>query len=479
MIQLPCTLSTRIYTRGTLLLSIFFLWGMSFNLPAGEKPNVLFFFVDDLRPELGSYGARDVQTPEIDRLAESSLQFQRAYCQIPVCGASRASLMTGMFPTNKRFLTYFARADEDAPKARTLPQVFKEAGYTTISNGKVFHIGADSGDRSWSRPAWRPQDGYRKALDPATMATPSKRERGLIAEKPDVPDEAYADGQIAARTIEDLNTLKDSGQPFFLACGFLRPHLPFYAPKKYWDLYPEGSIRIADNRYRPENAPQKLRGSREFRSYQLKNWDLDSEEFHLMMRHGYLASVSYVDALIGKVLEALEELELEESTIVVLWGDHGFHLGEHNFWGKHNTMHLSTRVPLIIRVPGKSTGKTEALVETTDLFSTLCDLAGLEIPNTVQGRSFVQLFDQPEQPFREEAFSRYGNKQAGLAVITDRYSYTRYRNTDQEMLYDLKEDPDENVNVAGDPKYAEVLKDLRKRLERRVTEAEGVPFPTE
>lgn len=440
---------------------------------ASEKPNILFILVDDLRPELGSYGAPQVKTPEIDKLAASGMQFQRAYCQIPVCGASRASLMTGMLPTNERFLTYYTRADEDAPNAKTLPQVFKEAGYTTISNGKVFHHSGDSANRSWSQPPWRSKGGYREALDSATMASLSKRERGLIAEKPDVPDEAYADGQIAVRTIEDLKALKQSGRPFFLACGFIRPHLPFYAPKKYWDLYPEGTIQIADNRHRPRNAPKRLRGSGEFRSYQLKDWDLDSEAFHRMMRHGYLASVSYVDALVGRVLATLEELELEESTIVVLWGDHGFHLGEHNFWGKHNTMHLATRVPLILRVPGNAAGKTEALVETSDLFSTLCELAGLEVPDTVQGKSFASVLDDPESPFRDAVFSRYGRKHAGLAIITDRFSYTRYQNTEQEMLYDLKQDPDENVNVAGDPEYAEILKDLRKKLRLRLAEAAG------
>lgn len=443
------------------------LLGINLATAASDKPNVLFIAVDDLRPELGSYASPQAMTPNIDQLAARSLVFDRAYCTVPVCGASRASLLTGMLPTPRRFRSYLTRADRDAPNATTLPAVFKQAGYTTISNGKVFHVQQDSEAESWSEPAWRPEAGMWTSRDPQTMANLSKRKRGFIAESPNVEDEAYHDGQVAIRTIKDLQRLKEQNEPFFLACGFLRPHLPFYVPKKYWDLYERDQIIIANNRQRPQNAPKKLRGSGEFRSYYLGDYDLNSEAWHKLMRHGYLASTSYADKLIGDVLAELDRLDLSDNTIVVLWGDHGWHLGEHNFWGKHNTMHLSTRIPLIIHVPDKSAGRTSALVETSDIYPTLCRLVGLDVPDTVQGRSFNRLFEQPNQAFREAAYSRYGNADA---VITRRFNYTRFRNGG-EMLYDLKNDPQENVNVIAEPAYADTVQRMRALLDQRLEEA--------
>jgi iduronate 2-sulfatase len=437
---------------------------------AAEKPNVLFIAIDDLRPELGCYGGAQVQTPHLDSLASQGMRFDRAYCQVAVCGASRASLMTGILPTAKRFVKYTSRADQDAPGAATLPETFKKAGYTTISNGKIFHNRADTAKRSWSEPAWGPQGGHALSLDPLTRQKLSGRKRGRIYELPVVPDNAYGDGKIAEKTIKDLQRLKQAGKPFFIGCGFIRPHMPFYAPKRYWDLYNRDKIQIADNRYRPKQAPAALKGSGEFRSYHLADFKVGSDAWHRMMRHGYMASVSYVDKLVGDVMAELERLELADSTIVVVWGDHGWHLGEHDFWGKHNTMHLATRVPLIVRVPGKAGGSSESLVETSDLFPTLCGLAGLAVPNTVQGRSFGELFDSPDQPFRDVAYCRYGPGDAG---ITKRFSYTRYRGGVDEMLYDLEKDPNENENVAGKPEYKETVKRMKQLLEERQAEAAG------
>ena len=278
------------------------------------------------------------------------------YCQVPVCGASRASLMTGILPTARRFRSYKTRADQDVPNATSLPQTLKDAGYTTISNGKIFHHRGDCDERSWSEPAWRPEIDHLHSHDPETARRLSKRKRGRIYESPDVPDDAYLDGHVAQKTIHDLRRLKQAGKPFFLACGFIRPHMPFYAPKKYWDLYERDKIEIADNRYRPKGAPKELRGSGEYASYHRADFKVNSDAWHRMMRHGYLACTSYVDKLTGDILAELERLGLADNTIVVIWGDHGWHLGEHNFWGKHNTMHLSTRVPLIVKVPGKEGG---------------------------------------------------------------------------------------------------------------------------
>ncbi|MFM7180586.1 MAG: sulfatase [Verrucomicrobiales bacterium] len=433
----------------------------------GTKPNILFIAIDDLRPELGCYGAPQVKSPNIDKLAGQGMRLDRVYCQVPICMGSRASLMTGILPTSKRF-DGNCRADVDVPEAATLPETFKKAGYTTLSIGKIFHTPEDTVGRSWSEPPWK-AEGHMTSHDPETTRRLSKtKQRGRIYESPDVPDDAYEDGKTAVRAIKDLQRLKEGGKPFFLACGFVKPHMPFYAPKKYWDLYERDKIQIAENRKRPANAPSQLNGSKEFRSYHLGDFDENSADFHRMMRHGYLACTSYTDKLVGDVLAELERLGLAENTIVVLWGDHGWHLGEHNFWGKHNTMHLAIRVPLIIKVPGKKAGSTSSIVETSDLFPTLCALAGLQPPGTVQGRDFSLLLDQPAKPFREAAYSRYQNADA---VVTERFNYTSYENGKAEMLYDLSKDPGEDDNVAGKPKYAETVAKMKKLLNARKAEA--------
>jgi len=274
--------------------------------------NILFIAVDDLRPELGCYGAAQAKTPHIDKLASQSMRFDRAYCQVPVCGASRASLMTGILPTSKRFLKADTFAEKDAPDCATLPQVFREAGYTTLSNGKIFHHPEDTEKRSWSEPAWTPRDPKAPTLglDPETNRRLSKAKRGRIFESPDVADDAYPDGRTALKTIEDLRRLKQAGKPFFLACGFVKPHMPFYAPKKYWDLYERDKIRIAGNRNRPANAPAQLKGSAEFRSYHLADFDEDSGDFHRMMRHGYLACTSYADKLVSRFFVNVRKVAL-------------------------------------------------------------------------------------------------------------------------------------------------------------------------
>lgn len=288
-------------------------------------------------------------------------------------------------------------------------------------------------------------------------------------ESADVPDNAYHDGMVAEKVVKDLEKLKASGKPFFLGCGFFRPHMPFYAPTKYWDLYQRDKIALATNRFRPKGAPNELKGSSEWKQYHPGDYEYNSDAWHRMMRHGYLASVSYADKLTGDVLKKLEELGLADNTIVVIWGDHGWHLGEHDFWGKHNTMHLSTRVPLLIRVPGKLAGVSDALVETVDIFPTLCEIAGLKVPETVQGKSFVSLLDQPEKAFREVAYSRF---MGADTVITERFTYTRFGNNNtKEMLYDLQEDPEENVNLARKPAHAETVKKMRALLTQRQAEA--------
>jgi arylsulfatase A-like enzyme len=438
------------------------------SLVAGQKssarPNVLFIAVDDLRPELGCYGNSWIKSPNIDRLAGRGMVFNRAYCQVPTCGASRASLLTGLRPTPKRFRSYKTYAEKDAPGAATLPEEFKKNGYHCISNGKIFHHAEDTAGRSWSEPPWRPAMGGRDTFDPASKnMISSKTQRGPVFESPDVPDNAYRDGQVADKTIKDLKRLKDTGKPFFLACGFWKPHLPFYAPKRYWDLYDRDKITLATNRQMPKNAPKLLRGSGEIRTYHSRDIKYNSEEWHRSLRHGYYACVSYIDAQIGRVLRTLDELGLSDNTIVILWGDHGWHLGEHNFWGKHNLMNLAVNSPLIVVGPGVLEGQTtDRLVEFVDIYPALCDMAGIPTINQgLQGTSFKPLLSAPRKPWKKAAFCMFGKSKS---LVTERYNFVEF--TDGEkILYDLERDPQEDVNIAGEPENIELVRTLSRRLE--------------
>ncbi|MCB9287796.1 MAG: sulfatase [Lewinellaceae bacterium] len=439
------------------------------SLKKGGKaapPNVLFIIIDDLRPELNSYKKTQIISPNIDLLANEGHIFKRAYCQNPVCGASRASILSGLRPTFDRFWDYQSQVDKDAPGTKTLPQAFKENGYYTLSNGKVFHILSDSDERSWSEPAWRAegQNGRGMLDEDSKNYIGGLRNRGPFFESPDVPDNAYPDGKILEKSVADLKRLSQMRQPFFFAVGFTKPHLPFYAPKKYWDLYDQDTIQIAENRERPVNAPDELQGSTEIRFYHDRNIPYNSDDWHKTARHGYYACVSYVDAMVGKLLAALDGLGLKENTIVVLIGDHGWNLGEHNFWGKHNTMHPAVNAPLIMRVPGKTSGRqSEALVEFVDIYPTLCELSGIPVPQHVQGKSLIPLLEKPDQPWKKAVFSRY---HYGDAVITEKYIYTEYKkdSIESSMLYDLEKDKGENINVVDQPAYQEVVKKLHKYL---------------
>jgi arylsulfatase A-like enzyme len=438
-------------------------WG-ALGVEASEKKlNVLFIAVDDLRPELGCYGQQVIQTPHIDALAKRGTLFQRAYCQVAVCGASRASLMTGLRPTAERFLDYQTWAQDDAPEAVTLAEAFRQNGYHCLSNGKIFHHQTDTQDRSWSEPAWQPAQDGRKFFDPSSASMiQEKTLRGPVWEAPDVVDNAYVDGQVADKTIADLERMQQEGKPFFLACGFVKPHLPFYAPRKYWDLYDRATIPIADNQYRPQHAPKALISSYEIHSYHKRGIQYNSPAWHRGCRHGYYACVSYADAQVGRVIQSLDALGLADNTVIVLWGDHGWNVGEHNFWGKHNVMHLATRMPLLVVAPGTRPGQqSDRLVELVDLFPTLCELVGISTSDLeLQGTSFTPLLEDPNLTWKEAAFSKYG---VARSVITDRYNYAEYNNG-EKMLYDLQRDPDENVNIAGAPEHEELVEQMSQLL---------------
>ncbi len=447
----------------------------------GSKPNILFIAVDDLRIQLGCYGHTQTLSPRIDQLAADGILFERAYCQVPVCGASRASILTGIRPDHSRgrFTAAGSRADQDAPQATTLPAHFKAHGYHTLGNGKIYHFVADSAN-GWSETPWRPYDydtdgngdwaayNFDKLwLDPASKQYVGSNGRGPYFECPDVPDDAYEDGKIAMKTIQDLRRLRAMDKPFFLACGFSRPHLPFNAPKKYYDRYDPEAIDLADNRYAPLNKPSGCTNSTEIKQYtKIEGWP-NQDAFHRQARHAYYACVTYVDTMIGRILDELKSLGLDQNTIVVLWGDHGWHLGEHNFWGKHNTLNNALQVPLLIRAPGfRGPLRTHSLVEFVDVYPTLCALTGLPGPDshTLAGESLVPLMQNPLQSGKPAAYSEWGT---GRAVKTDRYLYTEWSNG-SKMLYDHQIDPDENNNVAGQPENSSVVAELSSLLQNLI-----------
>ncbi len=449
----------------------------SANEGPAEQPNFLIFFVDDLRPELGCYGEGQINSPNIDRLASEGLRFDRAYCNVPVCGASRASLLTGARPTPQRFLGYDTWADKDLPGHTSLPHYFRQNGYYTVSFGKIFHHGNDSKE-SWSEPAWHAQPAYngywRDYILPENVAmfSPEKPSGPSHEMALDVPDSAYIDGKTANAAIRKLKELAKKDQPFMFWVGFVKPHLPFNAPSKYWDMYDREKINIANNPEKPENAPnQAMHNFGELRSYtDIPDTGPVSDEKAAELIHGYYACVSYTDALIGQVLAELQRLELDDNTIVAVFGDHGWNLGEHGLWCKHCNFNTSLHVPLIIKVPGVTAGRsTSGLTEFVDLYPTFADLAGLEIPAWTAGKSIKPLIENPEIEWKDPVYPRYI---LGNSVVTEDFIYTEFMRSRQDctivanMLYDHRTDPNENQNVAGQEKYSETVTNLSKEMNR-------------
>jgi len=436
------------------------------------KPNILFIAVDDLRPQLGCYGVTQVKSPHMDRLASQGMVFNRSYCMVPTCGASRASLMTSIRPSPRRFVTHLASAEKETPGIITLNTHLKQNGYYTISNGKVFHHPEDNAI-GWSEPPWRPgsstapKKGGKKKAESKNKDEDGKK-RGRPFAVSELADDEHADGQVALKTIADLRRLKDKGQPFFLAAGFFKPHLPFICPEKYWNLYPPETIKVPANDHPPKDAPaEAIHNSGELRAYSgvPKTGPLPGELARNLIR-GYHACVSFVDAQVGRVLDELDRLDLAKNTIVILWGDHGWNLGEHTLWCKHCCFETSMRAPLIVRVPGLKGGlKTDALTEFIDIYPTLCELAGVPVPSHVQGRSFVPLLKNPSLPWKEQAIGRFGN---GDTIRTDQFRFSEY--TDKQrgpiarMLYDHRVDPGENVNISERPANAKIAASLTERL---------------
>lgn len=466
------------------VISGLFLISLS-GLTAQNQPNVLFIAVDDLRPELGCYGKSQIKSPNIDKLAESGILFTRSFCNIPVCGASRASLLSGLRPNQHRFLNFSCFQDKDVPGVVSLPMHFRNNGYTTVSLGKVYHHETD-GMGSWDR-VWRPSPStptdwldYQTELNIKTYKSPAAR--GCPYEKADVPDNAYFDGRIADRAMDELRQFKKEGKPFFLAVGFLKPHLPFNAPKKYWDLYPGEQIRLAPNPFRPEGAPDAaMHNFGELRAYySIPEKGPVADSTALKLVHGYYACVSYTDAQIGKLLDELDRLGLSKNTIVILWGDHGWHLGEHGLWCKHCNFEKVLHTPLILKAPGMKAGlKSSGMVEYVDIYPSLCELAGLPLPYHLQGRSFVPLIKDPDKPWKEEVYCRWIR---GETIITKTHAYTEWFDDKSgrsfaRMLYDHTSDPEENVNISEKPDNQNLITVLKEKLLQHIGERDKLIIP--
>jgi arylsulfatase A-like enzyme len=465
---------------------------------AADRPNVLFIAVDDLRPELGCYGSDYIKSPNIDRIARAGMVFERAYCQQAVCSPSRSSVMTGTRPDTTKVWDLDTHFRVAIPDVVTLGQHFKNNGYFVQGMGKIYHSGFDD-PPSWSVPWQNPQapmyalpenvklsnrkpqgepDGEPdKPAKGKSQAAPKKDTRagtrGPAFECADVPDNTFIDGKVAELAVKTLQEISQKKQPFFLALGFIRPHLPFVSPKKYWDLYDPAKIQLARNPFRPKDAPDyAIAAGGELRTYHGTPKGSVPPEFARQLKHGYYAAISYTDAQIGRVLDELDRLGLRENTVIVLWGDHGWKLGEHDAWCKHSNCENDANAPLILSVPHTKTAgqHSRALVEFVDIYPTLADVAGLSLPKHLEGVSLKPLLEDPSQPWKTAAFSQYPRSQQGglmgYSMRTDRYRFTVWVNrkdhskVDAIELYDHHTDPQENQNIANRPENAALVEKL-------------------
>ncbi|MCP5116600.1 MAG: sulfatase, partial [bacterium] len=381
--------------------------------PTGTPKNVLFIAVDDLRPQLGCYGDQRIVSPNIDKLASTGLRFNQAYCQQAVCAPSRISLLTGARPDTTRVWDLKTPLHTVWPDSLSLPHHFRDNGYESISLGKIYHHRGDDAE-GWSQPDWHASGdwagGWRAYRDAeASRIANENDDRGPAFEAPAVPDNTYPDGMVADKALEELRHLKD--KPFFLAAGFVKPHLPFNAPKRYWDLYDPDAIKLPSQATWPEEAPEvALMNWGELRNYAgiPKQGPLDDDTARRLI-HGYYACVSFMDAQVGRLLDELDSLGLRENTVVVLWGDHGWKLADYGAWCKHTNFEIDTHVPMILSTPGQANagGSTDALVEFVDIYPTLAELCGLSIPDHCEGLSMAPLIDDPGRDWKAAAFSQY------------------------------------------------------------------------
>lgn len=482
-----------------------------------SKMNVILIAIDDLRTELGYYENNQAITPNFDRLADNGVAFLNAYCQVSLSAPSRASLMTGLRPDALRVWDLRDSFRKINPDIITMPQYFKKFGYHTVSIGKIFHNHMPD-SISFDEPDLRPE-AYKTPelinrdaesfyvdhklmldLDSVRSERISKRKYGVgggwnygvAVENTDAEDSLFYDGAQTELAIRKLKELKKNNKPFFLALGFYKPHLPFSAPKKYWDLYDRNNIRQPDNKYLPIGSPVMAADN----NYELNAcYDLRvnhpalysmSDDTALLLKHGYLACVSFIDACLGKILDELERLELSDNTMIVLYGDNGYKLGEHNGWCKQTNYKTDINVPLIVSTPKMKTKglKSNTVTELLDVFPTICDEVGIPIPEYLDGASLKPLFSNPDKPVKKAAYSQIhrfphisldGKRYMGLSMMTDRWHYIKWYHwndiTKQLLepveceLYDLRNDKNENRNLSRLAKYARIIEKLDNGLQ--------------
>ena len=470
------------------IASLFFVFALN-TVVQGQVPgeaqrkNVLFIAVDDLRLQLGCYGQEQMISPNIDRLASEGLVFDRAYCQQAVCSPSRISLLTGLRCETTKIYDLERMKKDVLPDIVSLPKHFKNNGYETVSLGKIYHHNEDDPE-AWSKPPVRFMSGSGYVTEEAKKLVKLNKEtnprsgtKGPVTEAADVADNIYSDGELADKAIEELQLLKK--KPFFLAVGFRKPHLPFTAPKKYWDMYDPQNLKLADNPFYPEGVtPYTMNNYGELRNYynMPRGQERVNDELARHLIHGYYACVSFIDAQIGRIIDELEQQGLKDNTIIILWGDHGWKLGEHDSWCKHTDFEIDCNAPLIISDPQltRKGAHTRALTEFIDIYPTLCELTGLPEPDHLEGYSFKPLMENPDLPWKKAATSVWVEKKyrndletqiIGYALKTDRYRYIEWRRTKTgeilaRELYDHQVDPKENKNVAENAEYESTVKEM-------------------
>ena len=447
-------------------------FGIGLALFAKEQPNVVVFLVDDLRTELGCYGNENVKSPNIDALAKDGVRFQKAYSQQAISAPSRMSILTGKHLEHIGIYSLFTPLRSVHKDMLTMPQFFKEKGYTTVSVGKVYHHATDDAD-SWSILMPKSRSIYAK---PENIALFDKNGRGPAVECADVADDVYTDGISAQQAIETLHKIKD--KKFMMVVGLTKPHLPFSAPKKYWDLYKRENFKVPA-KVSPKNmARLALTNWGELRAYNgiSKDGYLSDEQTRELI-HGYSASVSYMDAQLGKVMKALVDLNLRKNTIVVLMSDHGWKLGEFGAWCKHTNFELDVNVPLIIsRETGlknrKANVTSDALVENVDIFPTVAAACGYDVSN-VDGKNLLPLVDNPKLAWSVGAYSLYprGKSIMGLTCTDGKYRYTEWWDNEAQKaadieLYNCVEDYSKQIlNLAKEPGYEKEVERMSKLLD--------------
>jgi iduronate 2-sulfatase len=446
--------------------------------------NVLFIAVDDLRTELNCYGADHIKSPNIDRLAANGVRFNKAFVQQAICMASRASLMSGIRP--EKLGIYTGESVEDImPDILTLNKFFKQNGYTISSCGKIYHFGEDTKkqfgeDYIAPKQTWE-GSGYVTKESIKKQALNTRTGRGPAYENADVNDTIYKDGINTLNAVRKLEQLKNSDKPFFMAVGLTKPHLPFCAPKKYWDMYPEESVTLSKLKDRPENSNKyTMRTGGELSNYAgmpQKFSDVD-DQTALVLRRAYYACVSYVDAQVGILMDQLDKLGMRENTIVVLWGDHGYKLGDYDSWCKWSNMNIDTRVPLLFSVPNGNQGKVcNKVVEALDIYPTLAELCGLEKPAHLEGESLKPLLDNPSLKSSNKKYAYtiwpdnrwdYDKTVMGYSIKDERFNYVEWvkLNTGEILereLYDHSIDPEETKNMIGNSEYDTVASQLTQQ----------------